>query len=223
MIQKIEKLVSIGKFRDYVATGMVAFNKLTLFYADNGSGKTTVTAVCRSLTKNDPEIIRRRISTPPATPVLPQAAQIIQRTSSGNTYHTFGRNGWSNPFPDIEIFDAHFVNDNIYSGFEFNDDQRKQLHQFVIGAAGIGVRTQIEQNKLDKTASRQTQDGYIQQLIQLVGNGLATALIDGFMTLGPTENLNIDRRISVADAALVSANANSVIQTREYKILCVNK
>jgi wobble nucleotide-excising tRNase len=209
MIQKIEKLVSIGKFRDYNATGIVAFNKLTLFYADNGSGKTTITAVLRSLTKNDPEIVRRRIST---NPTLPQAAQIIHRTAGSNNYHTFGRSGWTNTLPDIEIFDAHFVSENIYSGFEFNDDQRKQLHQFVIGAAGIGIRRQIEQNKNDKTVLRQKQEVSTQQLIQVVGNGLIPALTDEFIALKPTESVNITQRIAAAAAALMSANANSVIQ-----------
>ncbi len=48
-IHKIERLVSIGKFRNYQAVGDVAFKKLTLFYGDNGGGKTTLTSIIRSL------------------------------------------------------------------------------------------------------------------------------------------------------------------------------
>ena len=76
MIRKIEQLASIGKFRNYKATGDVSFSKLTLFYADNGIGKTTLAAVLRSLTLNQPEIITKRISTDHTTP---QTAQIIER------------------------------------------------------------------------------------------------------------------------------------------------
>ncbi len=75
MINKVENLVSIGKFRNYQATGQVNFKKLTLIYGDNGGGKTTLTSVFRSLTTNNPEIIRSRIST---NQTSPQAAQISQ-------------------------------------------------------------------------------------------------------------------------------------------------
>src|SRR4030095_7396986 len=146
MINKVERLTSIGKFRNYNATGQVNFHKLTLIYGDNGGGKTTLTSVFRSLTTNKPEIVRSRIST---NNTAPQAAQITQ-TGTPNIFHTFGAAGWTTPFADIEIFDIHFVNDNIYSGFDFNDEHKKQLHQFVIGAQGIAIQNQIEQNKAAK-------------------------------------------------------------------------
>jgi len=210
MIQKVEQLVSIGKFRDYSARGNVAFNKMTLIYADNGSGKTTLSAVLRSLTKNEAGLIKSKIST---NATLPQSAQIIQRLSGSDTHFTFGRNGWSGSLPDIEIFDIHFVNENIYSGFDFNDEQRKQLHQFVIGAAGVGFRQQIEQNKTDKARCRQVQEGIEQNIIRSVGNGLNASLLPSFIAMSANHNNNIDQRIVTAEAALRSANSNAVLQT----------
>lgn len=209
MINKIERLVSIGKFRNYQAAGQVNFQKLTLIYGDNGGGKTTLTSVLRSLTTNKPEIVRSRISTNHTTP---QAAQITQ-VGTPNIFHTFGAGGWTIPFPDIEIFDIHFVNDNIYSGFDFNDEHKKQLHQFVIGAQGVAIQNQIEQNKADKVTSRQTQTNIELQLTQQVGNNLTTDLISSFLTIPVAQNNNIDQQIATAEAALVSANANSIIQT----------
>ena len=101
MINKIEKLVSIGKYRDYTASGQVNFKKLTLIYGDNGGGKTTLTSVFRSLTSDNPSIIKSRIST---AHTQNQAAQITQ-LGTPNIYHTFGASGWTRPFPNIEIFD----------------------------------------------------------------------------------------------------------------------
>lgn len=210
MINKIENLVSIGKFRNYQAAGQVNFKKLTLIYGDNGGGKTTLTSVFRSLTTNNPEIIRSRISTNHTTA---QAAQITQIATPTNVFHTFGENGWTNQFLDIEIFDTHFVNDNIYSGFDFSDEHRKQLHQFVIGAQGIAIQNQIEQNKIDKTNSRQTQTNVEAQLIQQVGNNLTTDLINSFLTIPATQATNIDQLIANAETALASASANTIIQT----------
>ena len=146
MIHKIERLISIGKFKNYQATGDVAFKKLTLFYGDNGVGKTTLASILRSLTQNNPEIVKRRKSINQTTP---QAAQIVQRNTTGDTHHTFNpTTDWTVPFPDIEIFDIHFVDENIYSGFDFNEEHKKQLHQFVIGAQGVAIQQQIEQNKV---------------------------------------------------------------------------
>lgn len=211
MIHKIERLISIGRFRNYQATGDVAFKKLTLFYGDNGGGKTTLTSILRSLTENKPEIIIRRKSTNQTTV---QAAQIVERNATGDIQHTFNHTtGWSVPFPNIEIFDIHFVNENIYSGFEFNDDHKKKLHQFVIGAVGVSIQQQIEQNKLDKTVSKQIQGTLEQQIIQQVGNKLTTELIPFFLTIPIAQTNNIDQLIVTAESALASANANSVIQT----------
>lgn len=211
MIHKVEHLTSIGKFRSYQATGPVNFHKLTLVYGDNGGGKTTLTSILRSLTSNNPAIVKSRIST---NHTSPQAAQIIQRKTTGDTHHTFNpTTGWTAAFPDIEIFDIHFVNENVYSGFEFNEEQKKQLHQFVIGAAGIGVRQQIEQNKNDKTASRQKQAGIEQQLFTQVGNNLNPNLLSSFLAIIPAQATNIDQLIISAEAAWTSANANATIRT----------
>lgn len=209
MINKIERLVSIGKFRNYQATGQVNFQKLTLIYGDNGGGKTTLTSVLRSLTTNNSSIVKSRIST---NHTAPQAAQITQ-TGTPNIFHTFGATGWTIPFPNIEIFDIHFINENIYSGFDFNDEHKKQLHQFVIGAQGIAIQNQIEQNKIDKATSRQNQTAIELQLTQQVGNNLTTNLITSFLTIPATQASGIDLLIPIAEAALASANANSIIQT----------
>ena len=209
MIHKIERLISIGKFRNYNAAGQVNFHKLTLIYGDNGGGKTTLSSIFRSLTSNNPSIVRSRIST---NHIAPQAVQIIQ-AGTPNVFHTFGAAGWTLPFPDIEIFDIHFVNENIYSGFDFNDEHKRQLHQFVIGAVGIAIQQQIEQNKIAKAASRQLQTSIEQQLIKQVGNNLTDALITSFLSIPVKQTNNIDNLITTAEAALMSANANSTIRT----------
>jgi len=209
MINKVEQLVSIGKFRNYQTAGQVNFKKLTLIYGDNGGGKTTLTSVFRSLTTNKPEIVKSRISTNHSSP---QAAQITQ-VGTPNTFHTFGAAGWTTPFNNIEIFDIHFVNDNIYSGFDFNDEHKKQLHQFVIGAQGIAIQNQIEQNKAAKVITKQSITNIEQRLIQQVGNNLTADLITSFLAIPAMQANGIAQQITTAEAALASANANTIIQT----------
>lgn len=211
LINKIEKLVSIGKFRNYQAAGSVNFKKLTLIYGDNGSGKTTLTSIFRSLANDNPEIIRSRISTNNSHP---QSGQITL-TGTPNICHTFGTNGWTRALPNIEIFDIHFVNDNVYSGSDFNDEHKKQLHKFVIGAQGIAIQLQIEGNKRNKKTTKEAIEEIENQLIQQVGNNLDTNLLRTFLTIPVTQATGIDQLINSAENILASANANSVIQTLE--------
>jgi wobble nucleotide-excising tRNase len=211
MLNKIERLISVGKFRNYNTAGPVNFGKLTTIFGDNGGGKTTLTAVLRSLTQDDPALVRSRIST---NHTAPQAAQISYHTAPGSlSNHTFGTNGWTAPLPDIEIFDVHFVNDNVYSGFEFTDDHKKQLHKFVIGAPGVAIQQQIDQNKTDKTNLRQAIQTLEQQIVTQVGNGLVAGQLTQFLNTRPTAATGIDQAITDAQAALSAANSNAIINT----------
>jgi wobble nucleotide-excising tRNase len=62
MIHKLQLLRNIGQFES-VSTSL-ALTKLTLVYAENGRGKTTLAAILRSLGTGDPIPIveRRRLS-----------------------------------------------------------------------------------------------------------------------------------------------------------------
>jgi wobble nucleotide-excising tRNase len=210
MIHKIERIVSIGKFRDFNSVGDVTFNKLTLIYSDNGLGKTTLTSLLRSLVDNDVSIVQKRLAT---NSQVPQAAQIIQRVGTTNTFHTYRQTGWSNPFQNIEIFDIHFVNDNVYSGFNFDNAHGQNLHQFAIGAAGVQIRDQIEQNKSDKSTKRALIERVKDTIIQQVGFGLTESNLNALINLTEDSAANIDSRIATAQTNLSNAQSNQVIQS----------
>lgn len=213
MIQKITWLKSIGKFRNYTASGPVNFLKLTLAFGDNGSGKTTLTSVLRSLAKNDPEILKRRLSTDHSEA---QTAQVVLRDTAGSdTHHTFNASGWSKPVDNVEVFDIHFVNTNVYSGFEFSEDNKKHLHRFILGAQGVGTREQMAKNKADKQALRTELDQLDKVLVAEVANGLTPQLITSFLGIKATEQANLDAQIEVAEKVLASSNAEPVIRTLE--------
>lgn len=213
MIQKIAWLKSVGKFRNYTASGAVSFLKLTLVFGDNGSGKTTLTSMFRSLANNDPEILKRRLSTDHS---LAQTAQVILRDAAGvDTHHTFNASGWSKPLDNVEVFDIHFVNTNVYSGFDFGDDNKKQLHRFILGAQGIGTRERMAKNKADKQLLRTDLDQLEKRLIADVLNGVTAELITPFLEINAPEQVNLDAQIEAAEKVLASSNAEPVIRTLE--------
>jgi wobble nucleotide-excising tRNase len=210
MILKFTQLTSIGKFRNYTPSGDVALKKLTLVYSDNGGGKTTLTSVIRSLASNDPTFIQKRKTIGVSAG---QVAHVVTRNSATDTHHHFNGTVWSTMFPDIEVFDIHFINQNIYSGFEFNDEHRRHLHEFAIGAQSVSIQAQINQNKADKTACKQRQAVLTTQLVNAVRNGLAESQIPAFLIIGPAAAVGIDAMIAAAESALLHAQSTVVIQT----------
>lgn len=142
MITKIEKLKNIGNFEDYTASGDVTLKRLSIIYAENGAGKTTLSQVLHSLATNNPEIIKRHLRI--------GATGNQQATFNDDTNHQHNFNGtrWNRPCPEIEVFDAHFVANNVYSGFDVTNDQQKKLYQFVVGDTGVDLIKKIERAKI---------------------------------------------------------------------------
>src|SRR5258705_7969815 len=109
MLRKIISIRSVGRFFSYGASGDVSLKRYNLVLAENGRGKTTLCAIFRSLQ-------------------LADGAHIIGRTTLGSTDHpeiailldsgtvNFKNGAWTASLPDIAIFDATFVAENVHSG-----------------------------------------------------------------------------------------------------------
>ena len=88
MLEKIVTIKNIGKFRDCQALGDVQFRKLTLLYAENGRGKTTLCDILRSLKTGDAAYIEGR-----HTLGSPNEHEVNLRLE--NTNAIFGSAAWS--------------------------------------------------------------------------------------------------------------------------------
>jgi len=137
MLEKIVQIKSIGRFRDYAANGDVTFRKLTLVYAENGRGKTTLCAILRSLQSGQPEFIAER-----KTLGVAGAPFVHIRLNSANYQFTNG--AWTVTHPDILIFDPVFVNDNVYSGDYVEHEHKKNLYRVIVGTEGVRLAREIE-------------------------------------------------------------------------------
>lgn len=69
LIVRIRLLRNVGTFDSATAGATIAFSRLTVICAENGRGKTTLTAVLRSIATGDPLPIseRRRFAGHPRT------------------------------------------------------------------------------------------------------------------------------------------------------------
>ena len=137
MLEKVVEIKNIGRFRKYASNGDVSFRKLTLFYAENGRGKTTLCAILRSLQSGRTELIAERKTLAVTDPPF------VHIRLSGADYK-FTNDAWTVTHPDIVIFDPMFINDNVYSGDYVEHDHKKNLYRVIVGVRGVELAKQIE-------------------------------------------------------------------------------
>ena len=141
MINKFRKIQNVGKFSDFNYSGTIHgninFNKVNIIYGENGTGKTTLTSIIRSLTKNDPDLISCRKT---FGNVGEPHIEILCGTTS---LKVFQSNRWDGNLDGIEIFDVFFINENVYTGLEILSEHKKGLYQFVIGEEGVSIVNEI--------------------------------------------------------------------------------
>jgi hypothetical protein len=99
MIDRIQLIRNIGQFDSVSAGGQIPLKKLTLVCAENGRGKTTLTAVLRSLGSGDPIPILERKRLASANP------RHVVVTPAGGTPIVFQAGAWSQSLADVVVFD----------------------------------------------------------------------------------------------------------------------
>jgi wobble nucleotide-excising tRNase len=59
-ITNLQLLRNLGQFDNVAPGAQLPFTKLTLFYAENGRGKTTIASLLRSVAVNEPQLVLER-------------------------------------------------------------------------------------------------------------------------------------------------------------------
>ncbi len=142
MIEKFIRIRNIGKFTEYTASrsGNVSLDRLTLIYAENGRGKTTLAAILRSLQADDPRYIQERRT------LGADGEPEVELRASGSTL-TYRGDAWQNaePKPEILIFDPTFVTQNVYSGDVVKHEQKLNLHRFALGEEPVRLANRLDE------------------------------------------------------------------------------
>ena len=135
MINAIQLLRNIGQFDSVDAAAGIPLARLTVIYAENGRGKTTLVAVLRSLATGDPLPIAERQRLGAEHP-----PHIVLGCSGGPRPAVFQDNAW-----DLVIYDDVFVDENVHSGLAVHPSHRQNLHEFILGAQAVTLSRQFQQ------------------------------------------------------------------------------
>lgn len=179
MIKKIKGISNIGRFTQFSATGNIEFKKVSVIYAENGKGKTTLSAIFRSLKSGDSVYISER-----ATLGTKKEPSVAIRGESEN--YNF-KNGWDKKYPNIEVFDSTFIDKNVFSGEHVEHGHKKNLYRFVVGEKGVTYVMEVD--RLDqsiRTLNGEISAKEVEIQRQIIGDTLS---IEDFLELKKTKNI----------------------------------
>ena len=138
MLKKFVTIKNVGRFLKYGAAGDVELKRYSVIFAENGRGKTTLCAILRSLQAGLAAHVLGR-----QTLGVADAPEIRILQDSGGAL-TFGNGGWSATVPEIAIFDATFVSENVFSGDSVDVGHKRSLYRVIVGKDGVTLAKEIE-------------------------------------------------------------------------------
>jgi wobble nucleotide-excising tRNase len=206
MVRALNLLRNVGKFDNVSAGSNLPFSRLTVLYAENARGKTTLAAILRSLASGRAGLINER-----ARLGAPNPPHIVVDTGSGTTA-VFQNGAWTRTAPEIVVYDDAFVADNVYSGMEVGPTQRQNLHELIVGAQGIALartmKDEVDRIEVHNRNLRE-REGSIPATVR---RGLS---VDAFCALRPVADL--PRLIEEAQRRLAAAQASGrVVSTPTF-------
>lgn len=206
MIRHINLLQNIGTFDSDCPGERLRLEKTTFVYAENGRGKTTLSAILRSLASGDPQPIleRKRLgSTHPPRIILKR----LEQPSSLK----FENNGWTNTLPELKIFDDTFVDENVCSGLSVDPRHRRNLRELIIGERGVALN--------DRLAELVTRNEQHNREIDEKKEAIPKELLFGFSVdefCDLKAQSNIDHELEKANVELSASRNKEEIQSRPF-------
>jgi wobble nucleotide-excising tRNase len=202
MLSAINLLRNVGQF-DSVSPGTSApLEKLTIVYAENGRGKTTVASILRSLSLGDPNFVleRHRLGASNAPHIV---------LSINGQQYSFQNSAWTSSLSDIAIFDDNFVSQNICSGIEVVTSHRQKLHELILGAQGVALNSALQL----EVARVEEHNRLLRERESAIPTSLRGDLsIDAFCALPQVQS--IEELIQEAQRILEAAKSADVIRSR---------
>lgn len=140
MLKKFISIKGIGKLLSYSASGDVELKKLNIVYGENGSGKSTICAILKSLSTGNPDIVAGRKSV-----YATETPQIEIRHDGGNI--KFKDNAWDTAKDNLLVFDSSFVSENVHAGHVVDHNHKTALYSYAIGDEGVRLARELQECK----------------------------------------------------------------------------
>ena len=205
MIQKFQFLKNVGQFKNTTGGASLGLDKLTLIYAENGRGKTTLAAVLRSLASGEalPVLERQRLGA--------EDPPYIVLNCEGSPSNVIFQNGaWNRTLPQLRVFDDIFVDENVYSGLDVEARHRQSLHELILGEQGVALNRRVQ----ELLSRNDEHNDALTEKARLIPEQIRGDYpVDEFCRL--PEVSDIDSKIEETEQALMAAQSQSAIRARD--------
>ncbi|WP_457584578.1 AAA family ATPase [Ensifer canadensis] len=202
MIEHIQLLRNVGLFDNVSPPAQTTLTPFTLIYGENARGKTTLAAVLRSLATGNPRLVLERHRLGAQHP-----PHVVFRHTGGVA--VFQNDAWTQPLPDVAVFDDAFVSANVCSGIELQTVHRQNLHELILGAQGVTLNSALQGH----VARIEEHNAALRQLAEAIPAGaFGPYKVDAFCDL--EADAEIDRKIQEAERRLAAARSADAIRQR---------
>lgn len=199
MLRKLKDVQGIGLFLDASLKQEQQFKEVTLVYGENARGKSTLANLLGSAARGEPE----RIS--PRKTIDADVEPAATLEFSKNQTVSLKDGVWTGSAKNLLVFDADFIDENVYSGNSIDVTHRRNLLNFALGTEAVAA--QNKQNDLSaekKSLSSQIKTKEAELLKLSAGKS-----IDQFIAL--PANREIDKLIQDARSNVEQATSKRAI------------
>jgi len=155
MIKRIQKIQNIGRFTNCHPAGC-EFAKETIIFGLNTQGKSTLTAIMRSIQTGNNDILIGRKTFGETSD---EKVEIDFEENGQDDKYVFQNGVWNKINPNILIFDSKFITENVLNGESISFDQQKNLNTIIMGKKGQELNNEIIalQNRSDEFANQKSE------------------------------------------------------------------
>jgi len=139
VLTRLQLFRNVGRFDSVASAAAIALARLTLAYAENGRGKTTLSAILRSLATGDAVPIQERQRLGAAHP-----PHVVIDCDGGPPPAIFQNGAWNRTVVNMVVFDDTFVDENICSGLVVEPGHRQRLHDLILGSRGVALSRSLQ-------------------------------------------------------------------------------
>jgi wobble nucleotide-excising tRNase len=147
VLERVICIDNVGVFKSGVQK-VSPLKKLTLIYADNARGKSTLSSVMLACANGDAKELQGRRTFGAAT----DQKVLMRFTPPGAAAVNaeFSATGWSGAKPNLHVFNQTFVERNVYAQGDVRPEQRESLLNLALGQAAVVERAKYDQLGTDQ-------------------------------------------------------------------------
>lgn len=136
MLLRLDTVEEIGRFSK-LRHKAPQFPKLTLIYARNGYGKSTISSILRSIAEDEPQYIaaRKRLGA--------SNSSTVRVEWKGRGTVSFADGKWNSCPGGLHIFDQEYVQKNVHLGDSVTIEHKRSLFRLVLGSGGVELAEKI--------------------------------------------------------------------------------